>query len=648
MRPFALAMSRRLVSPATEISTFFLAVFSSSFERKRDREHSSEWCLSSRQGARAHFQGGVFGVAWVPRVPPEVAEVGGASSPRGESVMSEAMMKEENGIVRESVEREFGDSFYQVTVTAHKGERVSVEAELLDSGERWRGEFSSKYVEDITTKTGNFKKYPVFVKMLFSSLNENSTSVFLDLLTYEDLEILKSRAGAAARPGRPSAGNKRYIILTYAAEFDRVHYPLPLLYEDPDPALMRDTILKLRQEVQSLRARGLSSSGTFSLKAENRNLREENGSLKAQLQRAVRSERSESYEEVSTQLKLVKRERNILQNRLEAIEDDLEGVRSAHRKATKKKEREYVALADENAKYRQSNRELRSRCRALESELEVLRGKRLRTRSASPRAPLYSSSSPAPAPRQPKKKPGYAAPTSSSRSARSSREPSPYSSRSASPHYGGRPPAKGGSSSRQPSAERGRSKTPRKRFDPTAYVMEQRAKLEARRNRSRTSTPTGSRPGSRTGSRPSSRASSGRSTPAGSAGPSPKAARRPAPRVRGAAGNGRGARQRLPLSRESSFGSDGGRGSSRRDASPGRVLHDVQTKLDEYVNKQRGKEEGTRRVGAEVASKGNAPASPGKKIISDATQEIADIDTRLQALQHFLSNVRVDGRPPSA
>ena len=97
----------------------------------------SEWCLSSRQGARAHSKGGVFGVAWVPRVPPEVAEVGGASSPRGESVMSEAMMKEENGIVRESVEREFGDSFYQVTVTAHKGERVSVEAELLDSGERW-------------------------------------------------------------------------------------------------------------------------------------------------------------------------------------------------------------------------------------------------------------------------------------------------------------------------------------------------------------------------------------------------------------------------------------------------------------------------------------------------------------------------------
>ena len=105
--------------------------------------------------------------------------------------------------------------------------------------------FSSKYIEDITTKTGNFKKYSVFVKMLFSSLSEDSSSVFLDLLTYDDLESLKSRAGAASKAGRapPPAGtvNKRYIILTYAAEFDRVHYPLPLLYEDnPDPQLMRD------------------------------------------------------------------------------------------------------------------------------------------------------------------------------------------------------------------------------------------------------------------------------------------------------------------------------------------------------------------------------------------------------------------------
>lgn len=72
--------------------------------------------------------------------------------------------------------------------------------------------------------------------------------MFVDLLTYQDLEVLKSRrAGAAAPPPPPQqqqqqgvSSSKRYLILTYAAEFDRVHYPLPLQYEDqPDPQRLR-------------------------------------------------------------------------------------------------------------------------------------------------------------------------------------------------------------------------------------------------------------------------------------------------------------------------------------------------------------------------------------------------------------------------
>ena len=117
------------------------------------------------------------------------------------------------------------------------------------------------------------------------------------------------------------------------------------------------------------------------------------------------------------------------------------------------------------------------------------------------------------------------------------------------------------------------------------------------------------------------------------------------------------ARQRLPLSNESSYVKAK---RTVRDNSPGRVLHDVQTKLDEYVNKQREKaiplatataaKEGQFRVDENKNkvrnSQGNGSAqSPGKKMFNDATAEIADIDTRLQALQHFLSNVRVDGKP---
>ena len=527
---------------------------------------------------------------------------------------------------------------YQITVTAHKGDTISVEAELLESGERWRGDFSSKYIEDITTKTGNFKKYSVFVKMLFSSLGEDSSSVFLDLLTYEDLESLKSRAGAgssrASTRAPPAAGNKRYVILTYAAEFDRVHYPLPLLYEDnPDPQMMRETILKLRQEIQGLKGtRSMSSTSSFSLKAENRHLREENGSLKAQMQRAIRNQKGDSFDEVSTQLKLVKRERDLLQARLEALEDDLEGIRISHRKLLKKKEREYVALADENAKYRASNRELRSKNRALESELDVLRSKRHRVRSASPRLTTNSRGSYLANSNPPSRSTSQVR----SRGSRGSRGPSPYTSRDASPTVS-RPPS--GASSRQSSVERGRSKTPRKRFDPTAYVMEQRAKLEARRNKTKTFTPSSSRPTSRNNSRPNSRASSGRSTPSSQAKPKATSQAQARPRT---------ARKRLPLSNESSFVQPK---RSTRDDSPGRVLHDVQTKLDEYVNKQREKiaqSPNAKQFRDENKIQRNVSAqSPGKKIFNDATAEIADIDTRLQALQHFLSNVRVDGKPPN-
>ena len=44
------------------------------------------------------------------------------------------------------------------------------------------------------------------------------------------------------------------MILTYAAEFDRVCYPLPLSFEvEPDAAALSRTVLRLRREVDDLR-----------------------------------------------------------------------------------------------------------------------------------------------------------------------------------------------------------------------------------------------------------------------------------------------------------------------------------------------------------------------------------------------------------
>lgn len=126
---------------------------------------------------------------------------------------------------------------------------------IFDMFQSSEGRLSITDVEDITTKTGNFKKYAVFVKMLLTALKQESDSVFIDLLTYADLETLKSRRGLNQAPLNRTIppNNKRYLILTYAAEFDRVHYPLPLLYEEnPDPEHLKSIIRSLRAELDQV------------------------------------------------------------------------------------------------------------------------------------------------------------------------------------------------------------------------------------------------------------------------------------------------------------------------------------------------------------------------------------------------------------
>jgi coiled-coil domain-containing protein 61 len=121
-------------------------------------------------------------------------------------------------------------------------------------------------IEEMSLKTGNFKKFSLFVRMLSSALgshtsqqqqqqssssssnssssSSSSSSVFIDLLTFQDLEALKARKQQQQQQqqqigGAPSqqpltartqqahtaamaqAQNKRYVILTYVAEFDK-------------------------------------------------------------------------------------------------------------------------------------------------------------------------------------------------------------------------------------------------------------------------------------------------------------------------------------------------------------------------------------------------------------------------------------------
>lgn len=134
---------------------------------------------------------------------------------------------------------------------------------------RWSGEFSAQYIEEITQKAGNFKKFPVFVKMLCSAFSKESESVFVDLLTYNDLEMLKARKSGGSTPltastsANPRSLLKRYVILTYTGEFDRVHFPLPINHEDtPNVDALQRTIRRLRHQLEGVRSIGLPATSS--------------------------------------------------------------------------------------------------------------------------------------------------------------------------------------------------------------------------------------------------------------------------------------------------------------------------------------------------------------------------------------------------
>ena len=137
------------------------------------------------------------------------------------------------------------------------------------SGELWRGDFPSKYVEEITAKTGAPKKFPAFVRMILTCLKgtDASSPVYIDLLTYQDLEALKTKRSSG--PPQASNNKKRYIIMTEVSGGDKVHYPLPLNYiEEPEPDALRRTIDRMRQQILMQKSNAFSSHSDVTTKGQ--------------------------------------------------------------------------------------------------------------------------------------------------------------------------------------------------------------------------------------------------------------------------------------------------------------------------------------------------------------------------------------------
>ncbi|KAJ7995932.1 hypothetical protein DPEC_G00231830 [Dallia pectoralis] len=240
------------------------------------------------------------------------------------------------------------------------------------TADQWRGEFDPAYIEDLTRKTGNYKQFPIFCSMLESAVSKTSESVTLDLLTYADLELLRNRkTGVVGRPRAqqqsPNLSAKRYLILIYTVEFDRIHYPLPLPYHGkPDPAALQKEIRALRTELNSL----AKHTGSKPAEPEIRRLRAELALVRAEKEALAKAlERLQMVRADSTAGAGAQAPRELVQS----LEDQLLRERAKSQRSASKRGQEQRLLLEQLDELRASERSLRIRVKSLTNELALLR-----------------------------------------------------------------------------------------------------------------------------------------------------------------------------------------------------------------------------------------------------------------------------------
>lgn len=128
-------------------------------------------------------------------------------------------------------------------------------------------------LENVTRRSGNYKSFPVLVRMIVTALANRSDSVVIQFLTRTQLELLfKSNSGRrsnSANSAGTSTNNNRYFLIIYKAEFDHVKYPLPLIYTPPTVERLQEKLLQMREELHAERRRKSDGSAMEKLLAEN-------------------------------------------------------------------------------------------------------------------------------------------------------------------------------------------------------------------------------------------------------------------------------------------------------------------------------------------------------------------------------------------
>ncbi|ORY54934.1 hypothetical protein LY90DRAFT_702177 [Neocallimastix californiae] len=311
-------------------------------------------------------------------------------------------------------------------------------------------------------KQETLKKFSIFIEMLFSAIKMSSKTVALDLLTLEDVQKLKENSDENERIGtadsnrsNKSSRKKLFLILTYSAAFDRVHYPLPLTFQGFEDEMDSIAVVeKLEKEIENLKNEKDNNINEISkLLRENDKLNMNQGSTLTVFNNAFEEKIEFNLNRVS---KFVNKEFDVIlklykQKKMQSLMKD--------KLVTLQK---YVLKAF--TKYEKDKKKLEKELKEKNNEIDELKKKRSTslTKQRSTSIPSINKEV---------KSSGY-------------NKPSGYNiikSKPLKPSYLMRDKNKRSTSK----VSRNSSVSSFKRFDPTAYVREREQKLEERRARSR-------------------------------------------------------------------------------------------------------------------------------------------------------------------
>ena len=246
---------------------------------------------------------------------------------------------------------------YQTNIKA-VSEELTITISDISKQNIWFGLFNSSQIEDLTSKTGSMKSYTTFCKLLVAALQGKNPALHVDFYSYQDLETIRNGSSTLAVSTRPS--KKKYLIISYLTDFEKAHYPLPLIIQDL-PAEKDSTISKNSAEILS----------------ENLKLKQENHMLQKKLKNFQEEfinyrENSEGRIEELTSVK------QGLESELQRMKEELDVIIAQLEEEAKKRSNsgsnhDVKSLKNSLSREREENSVLRAELSESRREVEIMR-----------------------------------------------------------------------------------------------------------------------------------------------------------------------------------------------------------------------------------------------------------------------------------